>query len=304
MKDQGSRQRPEGAGKRLRDRMTQINGQGLRKLLAGAVIGIGAVLPGVSGGVMAVSMGLYEPMLSAVSRFFSDVRGHLRFLAPIVLGGILGVLAIAGAVSWLTQHAEAQVVALFTGLVLGSMPALWTQANGDLSARAGKRWLPRLCALAAGLLLTWVLTLLDRLTAGGATLESITGPQAFLAGAIYAFGTIIPGISSSFLLMYLGLYGPLMAAVANLNVPVLACAAAGFGAMSLLLVRAVEACFKRFPRMAYNMVMGFVLGSIALVWANPDVNFTAQGLLNLALLASGLGLALLVNRGFGSQALS
>ncbi|HML48023.1 MAG TPA: DUF368 domain-containing protein [Clostridia bacterium] len=246
-----------------------MQGHSIQRVLAGAVIGIGAVLPGVSGGVMAVSMGLYESMLSAVSHFFADVRGNFRFLAPLAIGACLGILAIAKALTWLVSHTQTQLVVLFAGLVLGGMPALWFQANGDLKLASGRRWVSRLFSLVAGLALTWTVTLLERLFSGGATLETLTGPQAFLSGAIYAFGTIIPGISSSFLLLYLGMYEPLMAAVAGLNVPVLACAAAGFGAMALLLIRAVEACFKRFPRIAYNMVMGFVLGSILLIWSWP-----------------------------------
>lgn len=279
-----------------------MQSHGVQRLLAGAVIGIGAVLPGVSGGVMAVSMGLYESMLSAVSHFFADVRGNFRFLAPLALGAGLGILAIAKALTWLMTHAQTQVVTLFIGLVLGGMPALWLHANGDLTPASGKRWFLRLISLGSGLLLTWAVTLLERLVPGGATLETVTGPQAFLSGAIYAFGTIIPGISSSFLLIYLGLYEPLLAAVAGLNAPVLACAAAGFGVMALLLIRAVEACFKRFPRTAYNVVMGFVLGSIVLIWSWPA--FFADGLLNLALLGAGFGLSLLIGRGFGGKALA
>ncbi|MEG0767003.1 MAG: DUF368 domain-containing protein, partial [Clostridia bacterium] len=122
-----------------------------QKLLAGLVMGIGAILPGVSGGVMAVSMGLYEPMIAAISHFFHDIRANIKFLLPILLGAAFGILATSGVLEWLMRNVRDQVLFLFIGLVAGGLPTLFQQANGKTLRLRGL--LPLLLGIALPMLL-------------------------------------------------------------------------------------------------------------------------------------------------------
>ena len=95
-----------------------------KNVLAGLLMGIGCVLPGVSGGVMAVSFGLYRPMLDAVLGIFHDTRRKLVFLAPLALGGAAGLLLGARGLGAAMRLYEKPMLCLFTGFILGGVPAL------------------------------------------------------------------------------------------------------------------------------------------------------------------------------------
>lgn len=119
-----------------------------RNALAGLLIGIGCVLPGVSGGVMAVSFGLYRPMLDAVLGIFHDTRRKLLFLAPLALGGAAGLLLGARCLGTAMRLYEKPMLCLFTGFILGGVPDLLAEA--EAGGRFRRRWLG---ALAGGVLL-------------------------------------------------------------------------------------------------------------------------------------------------------
>ena len=95
-----------------------------KNVLAGLLMGIGCVLPGVSGGVMAVSFGLYRPMLDAVLGIFHDTRRKLLFLAPLALGGAAGLLLGARCLGTAMRLYEKPMLCLFTGFILGGVPDL------------------------------------------------------------------------------------------------------------------------------------------------------------------------------------
>lgn len=230
------------------------------RVLCGFLIGVGAVLPGVSGGVMAVAMGFYEGMISAISGFFKNIRRNALFLLPIALGGGIGVLLTSIGLSFLFERFEAEVLALFTGLVLGSMPALFLIAR-DGAPRVKWSWI--LAAL-FGLAVILIFAYLERVVPSNET-GILPWWGALTVGAILALGTVIPGISASFILIYLGFYAPFLAAVSGLNIPILLLAAAGFAAIALLLIRGVDKMLKKHHILSYFAIIGFTVGSVLLV---------------------------------------
>lgn len=96
----------------------------IKRMLAGLVIGIGGIIPGVSGGILAVSMGLYKPMLDAIGGFFKSPKKSFLFLFPLVIGGAVGLLSMSNAVEWALENYEIPVMCLFFGLVAGGIPSL------------------------------------------------------------------------------------------------------------------------------------------------------------------------------------
>ena len=179
-----------------------------RNALAGLLIGIGCVLPGVSGGVMAVSFGLYRPMLDAVLGIFHDTRRKLLFLAPLALGGAAGLLLGARCLGTAMRLYEKPMLCLFTGFILGGVPDLLAEA--EAGGRFRRRWLG---ALAGGVLLALPMALLR--AQGVERALSLTPLQALAVGLAEGVGTVVPGLSTSFLLMNLGWYQAYLDALAH-----------------------------------------------------------------------------------------
>ncbi|MDD4797632.1 MAG: DUF368 domain-containing protein [Eubacteriales bacterium] len=263
----------------------------LKKIIAGVLIGMGAILPGVSGGVMAVSMGLYEGMIQAVSNFFKKPKQNFLFLLPIGIGGVVGVLITTGVLEWSLTHYENQVIFLFMGFVVGSIPSIVSEANSKGGFKARYLWAG--LAGVALLVLLWLgeNTLAENVDAG------ITNLQAALAGGIMSAGTIIPGISTSFMLMYLGWYQPVVEALNQMNIPLLLCLGGGFVVVSLLIIKAVNWLFERFHGYAYYAVLGFTITSMVLICPKGS-----EGLLvNLAMMAAGVVISLLLSKGLSGH---
>lgn len=101
----------------------------LSKLLAGFVIGAGAIIPGLSGGILAVSMGLYQPTIEAVTGFFKAPKKNFRFLFPLGVGGIIGLVVFMFLIERTFSKFQTEVIALFLGLVIGSIPSFFKEAN-------------------------------------------------------------------------------------------------------------------------------------------------------------------------------
>ena len=274
--------------------MKQIWSENLKdivmKLLCGLAIGVGFVLPGVSGGVIAISMGLYERMLSAIRNIFSEFKRSLRFLLPIGVGGVAGVLLTSNVLKLIIERHESETLALFCGFVLGSLPTLYEET------RKGGRRKPRLrdvLAALCGLLFVLLFEFLDTsATAEAAATAGQALPPllAMLGGAVLAIGVVIPGLSSSFLLVYLGLYKSILNAIASVYLPTLFFAGLGFALAAALLILLVNYLLRRFHIVSYFAIMGIAVGSMGLIV--PDV-LRGFRWLCIPLLLLGLGLGLL-----------
>ncbi len=250
-----------------------------RNALAGLLIGIGCVLPGVSGGVMAVSFGLYRPMLDAVLGIFHDTRRKLLFLAPLALGGAAGLLLGARCLGTAMRLYEKPMLCLFTGFILGGVPDLLAEA--EAGGRFRRRWLG---ALAGGVLLALPMALLR--AQGVERALSLTPLQALAVGLAEGVGTVVPGLSTSFLLMNLGWYQAYLEALAHPQAGVLGLVALGFAASALASMKAVQWLFDHARGYAYYAVLGFLLVSVALVFPGFGSGWTLW--MQLAALLAGM----------------
>lgn len=173
------------------------------KILAGFVIGAGAILPGLSGGVLAVSMGLYQPAIEAVTGFFKSPKKNLKFLLPLALGGIIGFLIFMLIINRFFSDYETEIICLFVGLVIGSISSFLKEAKGDEKPFKKRNWLFAVGGFAFAL----TLLLLSMLTGEGAvTSRAVTPLIAAACGGIVMLGVTLPGISTSFILINMGVY--------------------------------------------------------------------------------------------------
>lgn len=280
----------------------------LYRMACGIAIGIGGVLPGVSGGILAISLGVYEKMMLAVGNFFSNFKANLRYLLPIVIGGGAGILLTSNVLDILIARYEAPLLALFCGLVLGSVPELAQEVR-----RSGPIRPKHILAAALGLGFILLFAFGEASATGGRSAAELTIPVSLLSGAVLAFGVVIPGISSSFILIYLGLYSAVIGVLAgifdlselfsggltaawarfsNIFVPLLFMTI-GFGLCALLIVKLVNYMMKKHHAASYAAIAGFVLGSVTLIVPKIAGEFT-WGCAPMFL--AGLALSWLQNR--------
>ena len=111
----------------------------LLRVLHGALIGAGAILPGISGGVLCVMFGIYRPMMALLAHPFRTFRIYYRLFIPVILGWAVGFFALAGAVNLLMEASDAVAVSLFIGLIAGMVPSLYRDAGKYGHGRTG--WL-------------------------------------------------------------------------------------------------------------------------------------------------------------------
>lgn len=242
----------------------------LKNLFCGGVIGVAAILPGVSGGVLATVLGIYEPIISAISGFFKDAKKNFFYLLPFAVGGAAGFFIAGKLVFSLMSAYENQALFVFSGLVLGGMPALIATAN---SKGFKKRYL--LAAFIA-FFASFTLSELAQIPIRNEFLRYFAG------GGVYAFGSIVPGVSASFILINMGIYKDI---ITSLTEPrIIIPFAVGAVLFAVLIIRAAAWLFKRFHGYAYYASIGLLTASIAAAFPAFDSPFTEIPLFSAALI--------------------
>lgn len=252
----------------------------MKRLLAGVMIGIGGILPGVSGSVLAVAFGLYARILDAIATFFKDVKGNVRFLFPVLLGGAAGLYGFSIILDRMMARYETPLIFLFCGLVAGSMPSLMRETKRACGEIKRRYW----SMAVIGFALSLFMLLVEREGGGGAA-DSVGPMQAAISGAILAAGSILPGVSTSFILIRLGWYAPMMNALSSLNIALLFWAGVGALISGAALIGLVRFLLRRFPGWVYMAVIGLMAGTI--ITSLPAVPLEARSLVYLIPLALG-----------------
>lgn len=249
-------------------------------LVQGVLIGAGGILPGVSGGVLAVVFGVYRPAMEVLAHPKRALPRHWRLLLPVGVGAALGFLGGAGGVLTLLAHSQVVSTALFFGLILGTLPSLWRAAGAHGRSRGAY------AALLAGFALPLAVFALLRFGLFAPLPQNRLG--FLLAGAILALGTIVPGLAASPLLMAVGLFYPMLEGVRAFDLSVLLPLALGLAAALAALSRFVSFLFRAHYAVAYHAVFGVVLASLLSI---VPTSFASVGEALAALAAALLGAA-------------
>ncbi|MCI5565004.1 MAG: DUF368 domain-containing protein [Clostridiales bacterium] len=191
-------------------------GMWLMRVVHGALIGVGAILPGVSGGVMCVLFGIYQPMMALLSHPVQAFRRYYKLFIPVLLGWAIGFVALAKVVEWAFGADSAVATCLFFGLILGTLPSLWREA--------GAHGRDKKCAAAfcVAFIALFALLLSFRIFPGLSILPTGVAPREvspwwfFFCGAVWGLSLVLPGLSSSSILIFMGLYQPMTAGIGSL----------------------------------------------------------------------------------------
>lgn len=229
----------------------------LRVILCGFITGSVMAVPGISGGSAAMVIGVYDDLLRAVSRCFSEPRRNIPLLLRFALGGILGLFLMAGAISWLlTTPAEVPVRFLFLGAVAGGIPAIFRKAGVRRMNASGLALI--LSGAAAVLLLA---SLPEGLFTPGERGFADMALQ-FTGGVLLAAALVLPGISASHFLYMLGIYDAVMEKLSTLDLIPLLPLAAGTVLGIFLTARLIETLFQRHQAGTFLVILGFMLASL------------------------------------------
>ena len=226
------------------------------RVLQGMVIGVGAVLPGISGGVLCVVFGIYKPVMELLSSPFKKFKTHVPRLLPVIIGGALGFLGVAKVLAFFLEKYPDQSVCLFVGLIGGMLPSLFREAGEQ--GRSKGSWISMVVAFCV------VLALLLSLNVLSVTILPSFGWYLF-CGFCIALSIIAPGMSFSTLLMPLGLYTPLVDGIGSLDLGVLAPAGIGALVTILCLAKAIDALFTHFYSFAFHAIIGIVIAATLVI---------------------------------------
>lgn len=228
----------------------------LNDFLKGIIIGIGAVAPGVSGGTFAVILGVYSKLTSAIANIFTDFMGKIKALFSLGVGIAFGVLAFSRIMQYLFVYHETNVKFIFIGLMVGTIPLVIKDANKK--GFKGSYLIPCIIALS----ITIIFTILENNVINIIPEASSGLIATIIYGLIIGFGTIVPGVSASFILMYIGAYEILLDALVSLDLMVIIPVGIGFVLSVLLFAKLINFLFERAYGFTYYTVLGFVFGSI------------------------------------------
>ena len=229
-----------------------------KRFFKGVVIALGFILPGVSGGVLAAILGIYERLLGFMAHFRRNFKRDFWYFVPVGLGGIVGIALLSAPLEYLLAHAQVIVLWGFAGAIIGTLPALMKTAT----SRAPRDWLDGVWFFGTFIISAGLLYFMSELFG---TLPANFG-GFIVAGALIALGVLVPGLSPSNLLLILGLFTPMLTGFKRLDIVgvYLPIAIGGILAMALF-SKLMDHLLVKFHSRVYHFILGIVLASTMLI---------------------------------------
>ncbi len=228
------------------------------RLVKGMIIALGFILPGVSGGVLAAILGIYERMLHFLAHIRQDFKKNFLFFLPVGIGGILGLVLLSRPLEWVLAHYQIIVLWGFAGAILGTLPSLFKEST----RQKGRDKSDTFTLILTFVLSTLVLYMLPAIA--GTVPANFFG--FFLAGILIALGVLVPGLSPSNLLLILGLFSPMLEGFKNRDIFGVFLPIAIGGLFALVsFSKLMEKLLINFHSKVYNFIIGLVLSSTLLI---------------------------------------
>lgn len=237
----------------------------IKNFLKGAVISISQLIPGVSGGTIAMILGIYDELIHSINNILSDFKNQYKLLLEVGIGAITGILLFSNIVSSLLEKYPTELGYLFIGVILGGAPLMFRKATINGFNKIS------LIYLILGTII--VLLMGDEGTENSMILTSLSFINfiwLFIAGIIIAIALILPGISGSFMLLILGLYSTVINAISELNIPIIIPILLGIIIGTILTAKLIENLLSKYPEPTYMIIFGFILGSVFKVLPGYD----------------------------------
>ena len=252
------------------------------RFLKGALIGTGFLLPGVSGGALAAIFGIYHRIISFIAHITKDFFANVLFFIPVGLGALCGMFFLARPLSFFLEHYEAYVIWGFIGCIIGTMPSLWKEAGKE--GRLSRHYVILGITAAVGFCL---LLAAKHFLAAQMPLNIITW---IFAGFLIALGVLVPGMSPSNFLVYLGMYKPMVEAFKTMDVLVLLPILFGTALCLFSLSSLIDMLLGKIYAGMFHFVTGIVIAS-TLTIIPINFNYASSGTL-VCVITTAAGVAL------------
>lgn len=262
--------------------------------IKGFFMGIANIIPGVSGGTLAITMGIYERLIGVISHFKKNFKKDFSFLLTVGIGAIAAILLGSKLCIYALDKFPLQTIFFFTGLILGGIPMLYRKVKGKLNVSN---------------ILVFVITFIFVIGIGFlntgndvnfSNMNILNYVMLFVIGVIAAATMVIPGISGSFMLMVMGYYKPILNTINNLTSfndighSILVLLPFGLGIVFgiVIISKILEYLFKKFEVSTYCAVLGFVLSSIIGIFLSAEGLVFTFGTISISLITLLLGFLL------------
>lgn len=246
--------------------------EAVKLFFIGIILGVANVIPGVSGGTLAVVFNVYDRLINVISLNVKKIISEWKFLLPLALGMGAGIIGFSKILTFLFENYPMQTNLFFVGIIAGSIPLVYRKIKSsmqEISEKNKKPYLSTIICFIVALSIMIVMTVFKDFSGSSVIYTELSGSLFLLllvSGALGAVAMIIPGISGSFLLLALGTYATVIGSVSDFNIPLMIPTAIGillglfFGAF---LVRTL---MKKVPTQTYGSILGLVIGSIFTVF--------------------------------------
>jgi len=259
----------------------------IRDFFYGLAFGITETIPGVSAGTIAIILGFYFELIETINHFTQNIRKSLKFLVPLIIGIVAGVVLFSSLIHYLLSHYSFPVMLFFIGLIAGIIPHIFFKVK----ERGRKPEVREIALIVIPLVLLVLLSTLKGVTAADPeeVMRNINIPFMvfiFFTGILAAAALVIPGISGSFVMLLLGIYPLVIYAVSSIRIffadpsdtalllnicKVLTPLAIGVIIGGLSMVRLIEKLLKNYHKTVYAIILGLLLGSVCVLAKDPMV---------------------------------
>jgi len=270
----------------------------IKNFLAGAVIGVANIIPGVSGGTMMVSMGIYDKLIHCVTHLFKEFKKSVRFLFPYAVGMVVAIATLSFALKWAFAEYPLPTNTLFIGLILGGLPAILKQIKGEKTGAMGA------ILFAVFFAVVVLLQIFQKENSAVIQLSVLEVVKLFALGCIASATMVIPGVSGSMILKLLGYYEPIVTEA--LPAFITGLTSGDFGAMLgsagilipfglgivvgiFAIAKLIEVLMARWKGLTYMAIIGMVVASPVAILLGTDMSGASWWVILLSIATFAIG---------------
>ncbi|MDC3417043.1 DUF368 domain-containing protein [Aquibacillus salsiterrae] len=263
-----------------------------KNIYRGLLMGASDVVPGVSGGTIAVVLGIYDRLIQAINGFFSkEWKQQLGFLIPLGIGIVTAVFVLADLIEWLFEHYPGPTQFAFLGLIVGVLPYLFHKSDAKQTFK-----IQHIFLLLIGIII--VASMLFFRSAETEPVQTITTSTylwLFFSGFIASSAMILPGISGSFMLLVIGSYTTILNAVSEFKLDIIVVVVVGIGLGIIFMSKIIHYFFEKYTTGTFAVVIGLVMGSVVVIFPGWPAS-SGEMIISVVTFAVGLLVAFLLGR--------
>ena len=252
--------------------MENSNKDWFLRFIKGMFIGSGFILPGVSGGALAAIFGIYERIISFLAHITKNFKENFLYFLPVGLGGVTGVFLLSFGVSFLLGQYETIILWFFVGCIVGTIPSLWKEAGKKGRSQGDK------VIMAITFVLAFIFLVYGESLFNGQVVQNTW--TWMIAGGLIGLGLIVPGLSPSNFLVYMGMYKAMSDGIKTLNFSIILPIAFGAIVVVLLLSKIMDYIFSIAYAKLFHFILGVVFASTIMIIPK---DYTGFGLMQYGL---------------------